>query len=630
MEINYNASLNEVVTDYTTDTNTDYALLINGEWGKGKSYYWKNTLKPLIEGINFDDTKTFKTIYVSLYGLRSVEELEKRILLESIPLFNNKVSKAIGTLASKAASIINVDLGDKDLLNFYAEYKSGIGKVFCFDDLERVAPESIESLLGYINQLVEHFSYKVILIANEAELVKLAPNFNTFKEKLIRFSLVFNPNISDSIDQLLTKYDDHYREFLSTQKETTIRIALKASHTNLRSLRFIFDLYKPFFRYINSTISNKEEQRKLELSSFVQNRFYYSFLCLGLEIKKRNKEVRFDELNVLQSEGLMGLPNLAIEKFFANKSAGQEVTPLTYKDIFFNTYLKGESDFFIYSLSIINYLQTGYLDKELLYDEVITQIQNWRQNIAKNEFDILSKIFTPFILEEDELKNIVERLFMKFDAGDIDLPSLSRIYPALKTLQDHKLVGFEFTLERKERFIHGIKQSAQISKFNRFINDSFISISEDDEFGKKVKELILEVNNSLGKAENHSLFQEFYQKLENPINWTDILFTYAVSNSKYFATPIFQHADVNEFLVKFKAFKNDDLNSFCDFIFSRYGDEHTANRYLNPDLNFLKELHNEIKTTTEAKDMFSIKFSILIRIINELERTLEILQRPKN
>ncbi len=52
---------------------TDYAVLINGPWGSGKTYYFNNTLKPLIDNTkigNETDLK-YRTVYISLYGVET-------------------------------------------------------------------------------------------------------------------------------------------------------------------------------------------------------------------------------------------------------------------------------------------------------------------------------------------------------------------------------------------------------------------------------------------------------------------------------------------------------------------------------------------------------------------------------
>ncbi|HDR7724522.1 TPA: hypothetical protein QCX71_004121, partial [Bacillus cereus] len=33
------------VLDYIKRENTSYAILLNGEWGSGKTYFWENVLK---------------------------------------------------------------------------------------------------------------------------------------------------------------------------------------------------------------------------------------------------------------------------------------------------------------------------------------------------------------------------------------------------------------------------------------------------------------------------------------------------------------------------------------------------------------------------------------------------------
>ncbi|PFV68696.1 hypothetical protein COL05_29520 [Bacillus sp. AFS059628] len=47
------------VLNYIKRENTSYAILLNGEWGSGKTYFWENVLKEKITNINK------KIIYVS-------------------------------------------------------------------------------------------------------------------------------------------------------------------------------------------------------------------------------------------------------------------------------------------------------------------------------------------------------------------------------------------------------------------------------------------------------------------------------------------------------------------------------------------------------------------------------------
>jgi uridine kinase len=67
--------IEQIVTDYLKAENTDYAILINGDWGSGKTHYIKNTLFNKISAIDSfytdkkNNTEKYKPLYVSLYGM---------------------------------------------------------------------------------------------------------------------------------------------------------------------------------------------------------------------------------------------------------------------------------------------------------------------------------------------------------------------------------------------------------------------------------------------------------------------------------------------------------------------------------------------------------------------------------
>lgn len=43
--------LDQIIKDYLAATDTDYAIMINGEWGCGKSYYIKHGFDSLVKSI---------------------------------------------------------------------------------------------------------------------------------------------------------------------------------------------------------------------------------------------------------------------------------------------------------------------------------------------------------------------------------------------------------------------------------------------------------------------------------------------------------------------------------------------------------------------------------------------------
>lgn len=68
---------NNFIFRYLTDDRTNTALLLNGSWGSGKTFYIKNSLIPFLKN------KNKKAIYISMYGIQNTEALSKAIFTES-------------------------------------------------------------------------------------------------------------------------------------------------------------------------------------------------------------------------------------------------------------------------------------------------------------------------------------------------------------------------------------------------------------------------------------------------------------------------------------------------------------------------------------------------------------------
>ena len=68
----------ESILDYIRSDYTDYAIMINGEWGSGKTYFWNHKIRNRIENMTVNGKK-LTTIYMSLYGISNLEEISKKI-----------------------------------------------------------------------------------------------------------------------------------------------------------------------------------------------------------------------------------------------------------------------------------------------------------------------------------------------------------------------------------------------------------------------------------------------------------------------------------------------------------------------------------------------------------------------
>ena len=167
----------ESILDYIRAEYTDYAIMINGEWGSGKTYFWNHKIKPKIEAMQVNGKK-LTPIYMSLYGISNLEEISKKIFIETTQLMDKNLKKYMNqheemTIPEYAktgldmANLFGVSANEGKI--DYEEFFSTDDKVLCFDDLERANVDVID-ILGYINNFVEHDHIKTIIICNEKEL----------------------------------------------------------------------------------------------------------------------------------------------------------------------------------------------------------------------------------------------------------------------------------------------------------------------------------------------------------------------------------------------------------------------------------------------------------------------------
>jgi len=161
----------DIVDKYIDNKICSYAIMIDGEWGCGKSFFVKNTLKPYLETKIANTKEYVKIIYVSLYGITNVNDISIKILFNTV---GNERSRKIHALTKSIMDAI----GQKVNISIYEASTAicdliDIKKyILILDDLERCYCP-VSEVLGFVNNLVEHYDTKVIFIANESEIEKM-------------------------------------------------------------------------------------------------------------------------------------------------------------------------------------------------------------------------------------------------------------------------------------------------------------------------------------------------------------------------------------------------------------------------------------------------------------------------
>ena len=292
-----NSELNHYILHYLTEDKTQSAIMLTGDWGTGKSYYIKNELVPFLRD---DSHGAHSCIVVPLYGTKDTLEISKSIYLESKLKFLNAGGEALthGKFAAKSVikgvtSFFGVDLSkSEDELRELYESIDLSGKLIILEDIER-SEIDILKILGYVNSLVEQDGAKVLLVANEREILKYhdsepdkdgkthkIPDEKTelylrSKEKTISDTITFCGNPENAIREIIGSFKN---DFLSSvASDEVIADIIELMHRKSKNLRaFIYACQKA--SDIFALVENHDED-------FLKT-IFFSIINLSMNIKE--------------------------------------------------------------------------------------------------------------------------------------------------------------------------------------------------------------------------------------------------------------------------------------------------------------------------------------------------------
>ncbi|WGH76505.1 hypothetical protein P8625_04920 [Tenacibaculum tangerinum] len=113
--------MNEEITDRIEqylELDTNYAIIINGDYGIGKTHYIKNQLFPKIAKLkipNSEKDETYIPILISLFGAKSIEDIQNQIFVELYPILKKRGIKIVAGLGNTVLKYFGSNL--KDLLS---------------------------------------------------------------------------------------------------------------------------------------------------------------------------------------------------------------------------------------------------------------------------------------------------------------------------------------------------------------------------------------------------------------------------------------------------------------------------------------------------------------------------------
>ena len=635
----------ESILDYIRADYTDYAIMINGEWGSGKTYFWNNKVRNKIESMQLNG-KRYKTIYMSLYGISNLEEISKKIFIETTQLMdknlkkymNNNEQKTIPEYAKTGLDMANffgvTQNGDKlDYSDFFATDD----KVLCFDDLERANVDVID-ILGYINNFVEHDHIKTIIICNEKELsTKLkssnlemktfiatylldkegdlikktdkpmverirdtieyvfdkANDYERIKEKLIGETFEYVPEFNYIINGILMRYEK-YPELIRFLRENTnliINTFNKSGTRNLRILKHALNDFKKIFDMVNKAYPNTNNRVMQTMLIFT--------IAISFEIKA-GKVTKDKFVNINSNEEYKAIL-VSSRVFMDNRQF--------YIKEFDNNYyynFKAEYRFFKF---IEMYIRTRIFDMRTFKDNMEVIINT----IDTAKLPAYKRLLTEeyWKIADDQFDNVIENVLEDVKEGRISPIDIVKMFAYFSYFSKRNLINHDIRTI-KSVFLNGINIASLNANYCENIEEQLAQISVD-EVGTDMDDVVRYFN-----GVNEKLKDKMYiEKAEEVFKYIPMKMEqfYEVFAKECMNIPIFKYYDVFQMFQRISCASNEDIVTIKEMLTER------AKKYkieIEPEIKNIKRLKQVIEDYIEGKEA-TIKIVMLEEFAKELE-----------
>ena len=637
----------ESILDYIRSDYTDYAIMINGEWGSGKTYFWNNQIKKKIDSLKLNG-KRFTTIYMSLYGISNLEEISKKIFMETSQLMDKNLRKFMN--ANGITTIPEYAKTGIDMANFfgtssnggkldYEEFFSTDDKVLCFDDLERANVDVID-ILGYINNFVEHDHIKTIIICNEKELSTKIKNSNlemkTFiatylldkqgelkktdkpmvqkiqekiehvfdkaidyeriKEKLIGETFEYAPQFDYIINGILMRFESNREliRFLRENTELIIGTFKKSGTSNLRILKHALNDFSKIFEEVNKFFPNTNNRVMQTMLIFT---IAVSFeIKAGKITKEKFKNIRDNEEYksiLVSSRVLMDNRQFYIKEFDGN--------------YYYN--FKADYRFFKF---IEYYIRTRIFDMKLFKAEM--ELVNTSPKAKK--MPAYKKILVEeyWKVQDEQFVKVVNETLEEVKKGEIELIDIVKLFEYFIYFSKSGLITNDIkTL--KTIFLNGMNLSSLHSSYCNNLDEELgkVVIRDNEKYSKEEMEEILarfeELNEQLLEKEYKEKADEIFKCIPMKMEQFYERFDKECTN-----IPILKYYDSFQVFQRVSCASNEDIVAIKEKIIKRAKENPEVLQEEMFNLSKLKRLMDEYINGKET----TIKVVLLREFAKEL------------
>ena len=639
----------ESVLDYVRSDYTDYAIMINGEWGAGKTYFWNNQIKSKIESLTLNGNN-YKTIYMSLYGISNLEEISKKLFIETTQLMDKNLRKYMTTHGKK--DIPEYAKTSLDMANFfgvsqtgdkvdYEEFFSTQNKVLCFDDLERANVDVID-ILGYINNFVEHDHIKTIIICNEKELAtkmksenlemktfiatylldkqgelnkteiplvekikdriekvfERTNDYERIKEKLIGETFEYAPKFDYIINGILMRYESN-SGLIKFLRENSSLIMATFKRSGTRNLRILKQALADFKKIYEMTDKFFPNTNKLVMQTMLIFTIAMSFeIKAGKITKEKFKSVEDNEEYksiLVSSRVLMDNRQFYIKEFDSN--------------YYYN--FKAEYRFFKF---IEFYIRTRIFDMKLFKRDM-----EEAELATSGEKDIpaYKKILTEeyWKIPDDKFFELVYEALDDVKQGKLQLIEIAKLFVYYIYFLNNNLIDYDIkTL--KESFITGMNLAATHSRYFPNVREELEKISIYNNSSEDIKEVINnfnELNEELLEKEYEIKAEEIFKNIPNKME-----VFYERFDKECMDMPIFKYFDPYQMLQRLTSASNEDVAIIKERMIKRAETHSELAKEENTNMNSLKRMISDYLKGKET----TIKTVILKGFVKDLDRII--------
>ena len=647
----------ESILDYVRSDYTDYAIMINGEWGSGKTYFWNNKIKPKIEAMQVNGKK-MTTIYMSLYGISNLEEISKKIFIETTQLMDKNLKKYMN--ASGVTNIPEYAKTGLDMANFfgvtqngdrlnYSQFFSTDDKVLCFDDLERANVDVID-ILGYINNFVEHDHIKTIIICNEKELsTKLKNNnlemktfiatylldkqnkltmktdkpmverirdtieyvfdkandYERIKEKLIGETFEYAPEFNYIINGLLMRYENcpELIRFLRENTNLIISTFNKSGTRNLRILKHALNDFKKVFDMVNKSYQNTNQRVLRTMLIFT--------IAISFEIKA-GKITKDKFVNINSNEEYKSI--LVSSRVFADNRQ------FYIKEFDSNYYYNFKAEYRFFKFIEI-YVRTRIFDMKVFKNnmEVI------RSTVDTSQMPGYKRLLTEeyWKIPDDQFDGVIDETLEDVKNGKIELIQVVKLFAYFIYFIKKDLIKYDMRTIRSI-FFNGMNVASLTSSYCDNVEEELSQVAIEDDTAREMEEALRHFNEINAKLKD-KMYQEKAEDIFKCIPMKMEIF-YDRFDKECMNVPIFKYCDSFQVFQRISCASNEDIVTIKEKLVDR------AKRFpkeIEPEMRNIRKLKQIIDDYTEGK-LTSIKIVLLKDFSNELGNILANCQSKEN